>query len=117
MARVAPHPLLFYYVQFSAVQSAYANSSQHTKRTASTDFTTCSCLPPLHLPSLAVPRVPAARMVCSWRSPGRAPVMDACGIAGGALKAGGGEAVFAAIPWAEQGDFGSKVLKPSPSGP
>ena len=30
-----------------------------------------------------------------WRYPGNAPVEDACGMAGGALKAGGGEAKFA----------------------
>ena len=29
-----------------------------------------------------------------WRAPGFAPVEDACGMAGGALKRSGGEAVF-----------------------
>ncbi len=29
-----------------------------------------------------------------WRYPGNAPVVDACGMAGGALKAGGGAAVY-----------------------
>eukprot|EP00937_MAST-01D_sp_MAST-1D-sp2_P002610 g2610.t1 len=45
-----------------------------------------------------------------WRAPGSAPVEDACGMAGGAPRAGGGEAVFAAVPWAKQGDLGSDVL-------
>jgi len=30
-----------------------------------------------------------------WRAPGAAPTEDACGMAGGALTKGGGEAVFA----------------------
>ena len=49
-----------------------------------------------------------------WRAPGAAPVDDACGRAGGAKYAGGGAAVFAAVPWAKQGDLGSAVLKKGP---
>lgn len=51
-----------------------------------------------------------------WRSPGAAPVADACGMAGGNLpsQGRGGEAKFAAVPWAKQGDRGSVVLKQGP---
>ena len=45
-----------------------------------------------------------------WRAPGTAPVVDACGMAGGAARPGGGEAVFAATHFAKQGDLGSQVL-------
>jgi len=51
-----------------------------------------------------------------WRAPGAAPVEDACGMAGGALVHGGGEAIFLANQWAKQGDLGSKVLPSAPSG-
>lgn len=48
-----------------------------------------------------------------WRSPGSAPVADACGQAGGNLpsQGRGGEAKFHTVPWAKQGDLGSVVLK------
>lgn len=49
-----------------------------------------------------------------WRAPGSAPVVDACGMAGGAPVAGGGAAEFAATPFARQGDLGSVVLQPVP---
>lgn len=51
-----------------------------------------------------------------WRSPGAAPVSDACGMAGGDGAAQGrrGEAKFHPVPWAKQGDRGSKVLKKGP---
>jgi hypothetical protein len=51
-----------------------------------------------------------------WRSPGAAPVVDACGQAGGNLPAEGrgGAAVFHSVPWAKQGDLGSVVLKKGP---
>ncbi len=53
-----------------------------------------------------------------WRAPGSAPVFDACGMAGGTSPehAGAGEAVFAKTQFAEQGDLGSIVLPPAPSG-
>lgn len=51
-----------------------------------------------------------------WRAPGTAPVADACGRAGGALKPGPGEAVFATTKYAKIGDLGSKVLPKTPSG-
>lgn len=53
-----------------------------------------------------------------WRAPGRAPVMDACGQAGGTDKShmGPGVAVFADNTFAKGGDLGSKVLPPAPSG-
>lgn len=53
-----------------------------------------------------------------WRAPGSAPVEDACGMAGGTLPAhaGAGEAKFMATSIAKQGDLGSKVLKPMPTG-
>eukprot|EP00051_Salpingoeca_urceolata_P027601 m.482333 g.482333 ORF g.482333 m.482333 type:complete len:378 (+) comp22496_c0_seq1:370-1503(+) len=51
-----------------------------------------------------------------WRAPGFAPVVDSCGMAGGALHRGGGDAVFYTTQFAKQGDLGSKVLNPAPSG-
>lgn len=53
-----------------------------------------------------------------WRAPGHAPVNDACGMAGGTTPAhrGPGDAVFGTTEFAKQGDLGSKVLNPAPSG-
>jgi hypothetical protein len=51
-----------------------------------------------------------------WRAPGYAPVNDACGMAGGGPKAGPGEGHFYTVPWAEQGDLGSRVLPKSAPG-
>lgn len=53
-----------------------------------------------------------------WRAPGHAPVTDACGMAGGTLKAheGPGDAVFHDTEFARMGDLGSRVLKSAPSG-
>ena len=59
------------------------------------------------------PTNPKSYHYTPWRSPGHAPVTDACGIAGGtALKhEGPGVAVFTDIGYAKQGDMGSQVLK------
>ena len=53
-----------------------------------------------------------------WRAPGTAPVLDACGMAGGTVPAhaGPGDAVYADNIFAKMGDLGSEVLKPAPSG-
>jgi len=53
-----------------------------------------------------------------WRAPGHAPVSDACGMAGGTTRAHAGprDAVFADTSIAKMGNFGSKVLRPAPSG-
>jgi len=62
-----------------------------------------------------------------WRAPGSAPVFDACGMAGGSPRAigapgwaPGGEALagvrYRNTTHARQGDLGSKVLPPAPSG-
>jgi len=53
-----------------------------------------------------------------WRAPGSAPVTDACGMAGGTIRAhaGPGVAIFADNRFAKMGDLGSHVLKPAPSG-
>ena len=51
-----------------------------------------------------------------WRAPGFAPVVDVCGMAGGGPHPGGGAGVFTKTQWAQQGDLGSHVLKPQPSG-
>merc|ERR1712113_1189 len=53
-----------------------------------------------------------------WRAPGKAPVTDPCGTAGGTdpAHAGPGVAVFATTEFAKQGDLGSKVLPSAPSG-
>ena len=50
-----------------------------------------------------------------WRAPGYAPVTDACGMAGGAPVPGAGHASFHSVPWAKQGDLGSKVLQKGPA--
>ncbi len=46
-----------------------------------------------------------------WRAPGSAPVVDACGMAGGDPHISGGAAVFGETPIAKQGDLGSVVLR------
>lgn len=54
-----------------------------------------------------------------WRAPGSAPTFDACGMAGGSPKAISNKAVgvrFANTTFASQGDLGSAVLPPAPSG-
>lgn len=53
-----------------------------------------------------------------WRAPGHAPVNDACGMAGGTIRAHGGpgETVFSDTKFAKMGQLGSKVLKPTPHG-
>lgn len=52
-----------------------------------------------------------------WRAPGFAPVVDACGMAGGRhpTDPAGGDAVFATVPWAKLGDLGTDVLPRGPS--
>jgi len=49
-------------------------------------------------------------------APGRAPVFDACGMAGGSLHAGFNAGEYNATRFAKQGDLGSVVLKARPSG-
>ena len=51
-----------------------------------------------------------------WRAPGRAPVFDACGKAGGTDNVAFGAAGYNTTIYAKQGDLGSVVLKPRPSG-
>lgn len=51
-----------------------------------------------------------------WRSPGSAPVYDSCGMAGGEPKRGGGQAKYTNTTLAKQGDLGSEVLPPAPTG-
>lgn len=50
-----------------------------------------------------------------WRAPGYAPVVDACGMAGGKgpHQNIGGDSSFTTTPLATMGDLGSKKLKPS----
>lgn len=50
-----------------------------------------------------------------WRAPGYAPVVDACGMAGGKgpQQGIGGDSSYTTTPLATMGDLGSKVLKPS----
>ena len=52
-----------------------------------------------------------------WRAPGRAPVVDACGVAGGehGYQGLGGESVFFNTSIAAKGDRGSVVLPPTPA--
>ena len=51
-----------------------------------------------------------------WRAPGNAPIMDACGLAGGTyLRTPGAEAGdFTKTIYAQHGDVGTEVLKPLP---
>ena len=51
-----------------------------------------------------------------WRAPGKAPVFDSCGMAGGNSFEVFNAGAYNATPNAKQGDLGSKVLKPRPSG-
>ena len=44
-----------------------------------------------------------------WRAPGSAPVFDACGMAGGALKWGHHGAQYRTSSHAKQGDLGSNL--------
>lgn len=51
-----------------------------------------------------------------WRAPGAAPVMDACGLAGGSYsRSSGAEAGdYTKTQYAQHGDVGTQVLKPLP---
>jgi len=51
-----------------------------------------------------------------WRAPGKAPVWDACGMAGGTHTEVFNAGAYNATSHAKQGDLGSAVLKPRPSG-
>jgi len=51
-----------------------------------------------------------------WRAPGFAPVLDSCGMAGGGPKESCGEGKYATTEFARQGDLGSNVLPPQPTG-
>ena len=51
-----------------------------------------------------------------WRAPGHAPVLDSCGMAGGAPHRGGFGAQYFNTTNAGQGMKGSEVLKPRPTG-
>ena len=50
-----------------------------------------------------------------WSYPGKAPVLDACGMAGGGLHAGVESGEYNTTAYAKQGDLGSK-LPPYPTG-
>jgi hypothetical protein len=51
-----------------------------------------------------------------WRAPGNAPVYDPCGMAGGSSIPRFNAGEYNTTIYAKQGDLGSKVLKPHPSG-
>lgn len=51
-----------------------------------------------------------------WRAPGRAPVFDACGMAGGVDHEVFNAGAYNTTKFAKQGDLGSKVLPKRPSG-
>jgi hypothetical protein len=51
-----------------------------------------------------------------WRAPGNAPVYDSCGMAGGSSIPRFNAGEYNTTIFAKQGDLGSKVLKPRPSG-
>jgi hypothetical protein len=51
-----------------------------------------------------------------WRAPGMAPVYDPCGMAGGSTIHRFNAGEYNTTRFAKQGDLGSKVLKPRPSG-
>lgn len=52
-----------------------------------------------------------------WRAPGSAPVMDACGLAGGSYSTTNGSEAgdYIKTKFAQHGDIGTKVLKPLPN--
>jgi hypothetical protein len=52
-----------------------------------------------------------------WRAPGAAPVMDACGLAGGSYsrKSGAEAGDYQQTQFAQHGDVGTQVLKPLPA--
>ena len=51
-----------------------------------------------------------------WRAPGSAPVMDACGLAGGSYSRENGTEAgdYVKTEFAQHGDVGTQVLKPIP---
>jgi len=51
-----------------------------------------------------------------WRAPGQAPVFDACGMAGGTWHEVFNAGAYNTTKYAKQGDLGSQVLKPRPTG-
>ena len=51
-----------------------------------------------------------------WRAPGQAPVFDPCGMAGGVQTEAANGGTYNTTKYAKQGDLGSKVLKPRPTG-
>lgn len=51
-----------------------------------------------------------------WRAPGRAPVFDPCGKAGGSDHEAFNAGAYNETRFAKQGDLGSVVLKPRPTG-
>eukprot|EP00037_Helgoeca_nana_P032680 m.414933 g.414933 ORF g.414933 m.414933 type:complete len:386 (-) comp29473_c0_seq1:271-1428(-) len=51
-----------------------------------------------------------------WRAPGNSPVYDPCGMAGGSTIHRFNAGEYNTTLYAKQGDLGSKVLKPRPSG-
>jgi len=51
-----------------------------------------------------------------WRAPGTAPVFDACGMAGGNTVEVFNAGAYRQTKFAKQGDLGSMVLRPRPSG-
>lgn len=51
-----------------------------------------------------------------WRAPGKAPVFDSCGMAGGRWTEAFNAAAFNTTRFAKMGDLGTKVLPPRPTG-
>jgi len=51
-----------------------------------------------------------------WRAPGKAPVFDPCGMAGGRWTEAFNAAAFNTTKFAKMGDLGSQVLRPRPTG-
>jgi len=51
-----------------------------------------------------------------WRAPGKAPVFDSCGMAGGNTYEVFNAGAYRTTKFAKQGDLGTKVLKPRPTG-
>jgi len=51
-----------------------------------------------------------------WRAPGKAPVFDSCGMAGGNYVEVFNAGAYKTTKYAKQGDLGTEVLKPRPTG-
>lgn len=84
--------------------------------------------PPSELPGALLPKYRTTNLLAEpgsiadiwkynpWRAPGTAPVFDSCGMAGGNYYEVFNAGAYKTTKFAKQGDLGTKVLKPRPTG-